>query len=366
MRMHFRTLTRPRHLAERLAVVFPALSHMQAQEWASQMLGYRNWHELYRSVSLTVEETPYRVISPESLISGRSSEEDLAFFKLVWEHRDVLERLVGEAMPGIETLFFHVDPNFPDVRFRKLGKTGKGSPCFRGFAYDLFEFDGEIPGAGGGLRHDGQMMGDNFDIYQGVPVDHGEVGMISHLSQRMRRSNLPFRGYDADLREALRGNHFGITQLNVEPYDDPSADLEVFLACQTRSYRFFVLENDLPIGAAVLQIDASASSRADDISVEITVEEAWASLDTQAVLDALAMSMAMAAAEPIRRLLWFRVGNPAVRIEVDILSESESPLTWALVNELEDLVPDCVFGIDSEKLSEALLASIRFRGTIAP
>lgn len=33
----------------------PALSHMQTQEWAAQILGYRNWHELSKSVGPAVE-----------------------------------------------------------------------------------------------------------------------------------------------------------------------------------------------------------------------------------------------------------------------------------------------------------------------
>ncbi|MBN3776174.1 hypothetical protein G3O06_01165 [Burkholderia sp. Ac-20345] len=365
MRMHFRTLTRPKHLAEHLSVVFPALSHMQTQEWASQILGYRNWHELSKSVGPTVEETSDHIVSVESMTSGNWSDEDRAFFKRGLDQREVLERLIGEPMPGMDTLFLHVDPNFTDVRFKKLGKTGKGSPCFRGFEYDLFQFEGETPGAGGGCRHNGSMMGDSIDIYLGLPLGVDEDDLISRLTQRMRTAKVPFRGYDADLEITLRGSHFGITQFDIEPYDDYEPDKEIFLASQTRSYRFFLLENESPIGAAVLKIWALASSDSNDISVEVTVDEAWTALETQEVFDALVMSLAGTVCEPLRRLMWFRVLNPGVSIEVDFLSESESQLTWALVRELESVVPGSLLA-DEAEMSEAGLAGLKFRGTIAP
>jgi hypothetical protein len=48
MRVYFRSTALPMRFAQAIRTVFPALNLLTAQEWAAQMFGYRNWHELVR------------------------------------------------------------------------------------------------------------------------------------------------------------------------------------------------------------------------------------------------------------------------------------------------------------------------------
>jgi hypothetical protein len=366
VRLHFKTLTRAKHLAERLETVFPALSHMKAQEWAAQILGYRNWHELAESVGPDVEETADYVISRESLLSDGDSEGSKAFFKRSLEQRDTLRRLIGHPVPDMTSLFFRVDPNYPDVRFKKLGKTGKGTPCFKGFAYDLFSHEGEKPGVGGGKcervgSHDNALY-----VYSGLPEGRDEAEFLAQLKKRMTQGPLPYRGYEKQIQTVLHNEHFefGFTHFDVE---ESEAEPGVMWAAQSRWYRFFLMEGEQPVGAVVLKFEASASSDSNSIEVEVTIDEAWSAYDDDAdeVFDALSVSLIDTIAEPLRRLMWFRVGNPALTLNVGFLSESESPLTWDLVNALKTDVPDYLVDMDDDIGPDAL-EGMSFDAMIAP
>lgn len=368
MRMAFRTLTRPKHLAERIEIVFPALSHMQAQNWAAQILGYRNWHELANLVSPDAEETPDFVVSIDDLLAGKNKDNSQAFFKRSGEQQKVLERLIGYPVSDMPTLFFHINPNYPDVRYKKLGKTGKGAPAFKGFAYDLFSREGEAPGIGGGR---GDTIGYSEDAdddddsglytYLGLPEAEDEEEFLSRLALKMRKSNIPFNGYDRYLVDALRGTDFGVTSLTVEP-NESSDDEDQQSASQFRRYRFFILDNHQPAGAAVLWLDASASSGSNSVHVTVTVDEAWSFHEDDDVLESLAMQMAQEVCVPLSRLTWFRVGNPEMDIHVSFESESESELTWYLVEALKTLVPDLL----SEDMDENGMSALSFSCSICP
>lgn len=362
MRLHFRTLTRPKHLAKRLTVVFPALTLMQAQEWAARLLGYRNWHELSNSVGPDVTETPDHVISFDDLMSGGNAEANSEFFKRSLEQRKTLEGLIGNAMPNMASLFFHVDPNYPDVRFKKLGKTAQGAPAFKGFEYDLFAHEGEAPGVGGGRCHDVGVMGDRLYTYSGLPAGRDEDAFIAELLQRMRKGSLPFRGYDSELQRAVRGSSFGVTHFSIESADD-EPESTALLATQVRCHRIFLLENEMPVGAVGFHLVASTSSDVNSVQLTVTIDEAWSAFDTRDVVDAFVMTMADTICEPIQRLIWFRVNNTDMRIAVDFFSESESPLTWTLVSELNEVIPDTLLDDAAEK---SVLAGIEFNASICP
>lgn len=338
MRAQFSSFTRPKAMALRIQTVFPALSHMRALEWAARILGYRDWHELAKSTPPNVTETPDVVLEDNE---GRfvSNEQSREFFKRELAQRRILEELIGHPIPEIESLYFHISSNVPSARYRKLGKSGTGTPCFKGLGWSLYEHDGEEPGLDGGVCLD--ITGPrevNAHIYKGVPEEFTEITVLNALLAHMRRCHLPYNGFIDVTRECLEAGPYGQTSFDTEVIDQPGD--EVSVAWQGRRARYFVIHNGQPIGFAVTEVTASVASNHQNLSLEVEICEAWWPSSSQLlILEALASAITLDVSAPLKRLVWFRVSNPEVRIHVEIMTESESERAAELAAALVQTIP---------------------------
>lgn len=330
MRLQFRTLTRPKHLAERIETVFPFLSHMQAQTWAAKMLGYRSWHELASSVGPHVEETPDFNLRLDRETGVTRTEEIGAFLNRQEHQKEVLFGLVGTAIPYFDALFCFVDPNEPNVRFDKLGKVPKGTGFQKGLAHDLYEPQGPSKGEQSGHVVDLPISDADVYVQYGVPKGSDEKSFVEELLSLMNEQGALYPGYDEEVRECLlhRGP-YGVTR-----FDGSGGDPE-----QWRTHRFFCMEDDKPEGFAVVTTSANAGSDEEGEEAEpyvffqVTVEEAWCDWmdDDGMVIGSLAFSIALTISEAVARVLWMRVGAPKSEVTVQVFTESESEFAWYLV-----------------------------------
>jgi hypothetical protein len=357
MRLEYRSLTRPKNIAKRIGVVFPALSHMQAQNWAAKLIGYRDWHELSQHVrSYEGEETPDYVLDLDTMLKGgKQPQEATDFFKRGFKQRDILTALLGGVEPpDMASLFFCVDPNNSGFRFNKLGETGKGSAGFVGLGYDLFEHPGEgSDGQGSGIHEEIGFPEPGEDVSRahvrlGVPQGADAEQFIKAMLKRLQRlSEAPFPGYAGVARDVLLGESFGVTTLEVEDAGDDipiDSEEEPKLATQSRWLRYFVMADDEPQGFVVVHMEIQADSDSDDVRIEIEIVEGWSGLHDMAeeVEDALISSISGDIAPLVCRVLWFRGGGKQFDVTVDIRSESESRLTWVLAESIGESTRDLV------------------------
>lgn len=367
MRLLYRTLTRPRHLAERIKVVFPALTHGQSQEWAAQLVGYRSWHELSQSIGPDVQETPDFVFRLDANHGFLDTPESRLFFQRQREQERRLAQLMGRPVPGMSSLFFHVNPNYPDVRFRKLGQVKKGQPFFQGLAHDLYAAEGGKSGGGGGRCQDIGDFGGGLCIWAGLPPDVASPVFHENLLSAIRKSRKPFARYDEVARDTLcNPRPFSVSHLDYDTADE--AGSAQWRASQGRRLRFFLLDKGAPRGFCVLTTRASAAAKADESGMQLTIEieEGWSALDGDEVDDAWANSIASEVSAVVERILWMRVAAPDgadTNVNVEVLTESESQFTWQLAHDLVEYLPDAV-GI--EGLAEEALKDVNWYAEICP
>lgn len=178
MRLHYRSMTRPRHVARRMQTIFPALSLTSAQHWTARIMGYRDWHELRQSVNTNAgEETPDIVVHITE--DGIGNQDELsALFRRQFDQQEVLSELAGEDLVDMPGLFFAVDPNQGGFPFRKLGSIAKGNPFYRGLAHDLFDYESEgSPGCGSGRCESIGIDDDAPYICMGLPKGGDRSGV---------------------------------------------------------------------------------------------------------------------------------------------------------------------------------------------
>jgi hypothetical protein len=363
VRLLYRSLALPQNLADRINVVFPALSHMQCQQWSAQLLGYRSWAELKKCLDSTAPtQKPVRFSMDDPGTFQTPEAKD--FFRQQSERQAVLERLLKLPAPGMSILFFHLNPSYPDVKFKKLGKSMKGQPFFEGLAHDLYSHEGEEPGVGGGKCQDVYNRLDAY-IYCGIPSDVDPTTFHNILFASMQRHKLPYPELIEESRYVLKNNEapFGISSLTyeeMEPIEDgqPSS----ILAVQRRSLRFFLIENEKPKGYVVVHTDVSSTNDDDHLDVELELEHGWSGLKGGEVRDAWAISIATSLSGMLQRLLWMRTESPVREININILTESESQMTWDLANDLRDILPDVMFEEAGESVSDDVNLSV----TIVP
>ncbi|MCC5611034.1 hypothetical protein LC612_30860 [Nostoc sp. CHAB 5834] len=363
MRLQFRSLTRPKHLAERIETVFPALTHMQAQEWAAKILGYRNWHELAGSVGPNVKETPDFDEDSDPPIGINKADESRVFYKRYMAQRKVLLQLIGAPVPDASTLFFHIDPNEPNVRFKKLAKLGRGSCFYRGLAHDLYDTPGENPVRGGGRCMNVPDIDSDMYVYYGIPEGEDEQGFIEKVLGSMHQHGSPYPSYKEEARRCL---------LNLSPYGVSRLDFsESAAAEQSRSHRFFFMEGDMPAGFAVVTTSACAEVDENSMFFQVTVEEAWCAwTDNEGlILEVWASSIESVVTSAIARVLWMRVGAPPSEIIVQFCTESASLLTWELVPRISEGVQEALRhnyeGQNGTFGAAALFAGVHFQEDVA-
>lgn len=80
MRTYFKSVAVPKRFAKAIVQLFPALKLSTAQEWAAQIFGYRNWHELdFFTKNYSGEPTPD--IWFDSLLNSTFEERENANFE---------------------------------------------------------------------------------------------------------------------------------------------------------------------------------------------------------------------------------------------------------------------------------------------
>jgi len=351
MRLHYRSMTRPKHVARRLHTIFPALSLSTAQNWTAQLMGYRSWHELQHSLVPGDEPETADIQMMLSAEGVQNPEEMRTLFLRSNYQQEVLVELVGPAdvidLPG---MFFAVDPNRSGFPFKKLGTTGKGNAFFRGLAYDLYDSPCEgDPGGGSGVCESVGFGDDAPYVHMGLPDGADEAEFNARLLKNIQDGDSPYPSFAKVAQKELTLKPFGSSTLQLEVYDgapecgDPAKDLLASqLAIQKRRMRLFLLDDEDPIGFVVITTTAMASGFDKRISFRITIEDAWSWFDEDTIESAFTTSIATSVSTAITRVLWMRVGSPHKEVDVIVETESESPLSWAITDRLCDMLPDVV------------------------
>lgn len=355
MRLQFRTLTRPKRLAQQLQILFPALKHMQAQEWAARVLGYRDWHELASCSGPKAKESP----DPFGLNGGLDLGALQDSYDRRRDHEKALAALAGAPGQDMERLMDALEPTAVlRGELDHIGNPGRGTPCFEGMGWNLFGAQGEAPGMGGGMVVEVGLLEytPSQHIYCGIPQnltpDAFTARLLSYIQPRQ-----PYRSYTEEAGRSLATGVYGCT---VFCRDEPDDDLTV--AGQSFRRRYFLMENGEPIGFVVLQAHVWVAQDSQDMTLMLQVDDAWWPAQSKDVLEALQVAVYNEFEWPLLRLNWFGVANPEASLHVCFTTESESQQAQSLVSTMAAAIPAML----GDAYATTHLASRRFSADICP
>jgi hypothetical protein len=355
MRLFYRSMTRPKNVAQRLHTVFPALSLSTSQKWAARLVGYRDWHELHQFTSNHTGDETADIRFPVTGEAMPDEEQVRLLAARSTYQKKVLAELAGDFLVEINALHAMVDPNQGGFAFKKLtkqlgvdctekGMPDKGSPFYRGLQYDLYSQS--LEGAGArvcGIVEKGRGTG---QIHLGLPQGESEDDFFKKVLRKIQSATrLPEPGYILQASAALRSS-FGesVLHLNNSGFTRETDGATIVSAAQYRVMRFFALDDGEPQGFAVVSTTADAWSDKGSITLFVEIQEAWALDETLPMADAFARSITAQVKEALCRILWMRVDNPDYIVHVQVLTNSKSIMAWRITDRVHSLLSHAIDG----------------------
>lgn len=339
MRTFFSSVTRPKHVAERLHRLLPALSHAQCLCWTANVFGYRDWHDLASVVKAGLEPA-----TPEMGGYPAHPEAVRALIAHVQSQRSTLYKLLGDHAFLGERLYEMWSPYLPGAPTSTLVKDlGKGATVFKLLQHDSF------------WAHEPEKSGQEWDSHKfghGTIVTELPTGRDAELIRTflsdVSRSRLPYPGYAKQMEQALKlriGESWNKTVVEFDPDEDPEDDdpppIRLGFGTQYYSVPLFALsEAGRLVGAAVLRytFTSTVSGRYNEMKIDI-VEAVALNRDAN-IVHALATTAVDVFQPSVFRYLLCRVGSPDQEVSVTYLAESESPDTWAIAQIMDELISD--------------------------
>lgn len=339
MRTFFHSTTRPKHVAERLHHLLPALTRAQCLAWTAKVFGYRDWHDL--------AEVTKQALHPPSPDLGDASDPavNIIIIQQTKSQKEVLTNLLGDQAFLAESLYDEWTPYLPGVpRATRLNNIGKGSPAYNLLQYEMFpEFNSGMSWG----TWDSQSLGSG-DVVTELPPEQ-EAALTREFLAKLTRSRAPYQGYARQLADALRlrkGENWQkstVTSDDEEPDDDEelAARFPLGLGTQWRSARLFALsEEGKLVGVAVFRFHFTSTVSGRFHEMEIEIEEAAVLEQDAEVQLALGCAAADLFGPAVRRYAWSRIGNSNKDVSVMYLTESESQATWAIAKDMDESIAD--------------------------
>ncbi len=272
MRTYFKSVAVPKRFAKAIVQLFPALKLSTAQEWAAQILGYRNWHEL-DLFTKNYSGKPTPDIWFDSLLDSTFEEQGNAKFehqraRLAYQ-REALENLlnpmVGYSAVGAALMDL--------LYFAKNGDGakpyGNGSPLFNAIQAPWFTLE---------QRGQYALYEQEMEVYAGDYIMRSGFTSVNQLlrwasgltgqsieSLREEREDFYWFGVNHPLQAG--GSNVRLTQ------DELGNEVVV----QSARYRFWVQRpNKRMLGGFTLTIHISSRrDTTDQDEIEFTIHDAW-------------------------------------------------------------------------------------------
>jgi hypothetical protein len=326
MRVYFRSLTRPKHVAERLHQLLPALSHKNALEWTAQVFGYRDWYDLQQVTKSEPEPSKdVKTLGIPSLTAIFTGDPSLNY------QMKVLKQLLGTHAHLTLHLFDAWSPNESGAPRRAvLGKLGLGRPAFMLAQEEIVDNE---PSSKAALETWGDRRSDGGAIVNMLPAG---PQALDDFFESLRKSRKPFAGYWESLQTILnKRSPWNTSTLSLAAND---------IAVQSRPIPLFAVDaNNKVVGCAMTSFEMAVSR--DGAYHAVSIDVGGAAVlprkdDASSIIFALGAACVHAYMMPIKRYLFSQVRNVGPEATVRFMSRSQAPIAQEMVEHMRDVIPD--------------------------